>query len=236
MAVLRGSGVALGVAVALVGARATSVRADTAKTSLAVETAEAGWQRSGFRLALGLLYGELAGMRGAPSGRLLGPQIHAGLRLDRRWSLYATFEYVRAQTTGGLSGLRFAGTVDPTWHVTPHVAVAVGMGFGGIVEGRTGRADVMPYGSTLDTSYTFPDSKHPIPSCSGVGAAGLVRGTYSHVLGPKSAAIVELEIVGQQTQCVEATGMLEADTARPIERRQTWGHAGGTLLIGISWR
>ena len=42
------------------------------------------------------------------------------------------------------TGLRFAGTLEPTWHVTPQLSLAVGIGFGGIVEGSTSRADPTP--------------------------------------------------------------------------------------------
>ena len=223
---------------ALLAATARIARADddAPKASLATESLAQGWARSGFRLGLGLLYGELHGLRGAPSGRLLGAELHVGLRLDARWSVYASFEYASASRAGGLSGLRFAGTIDPTWHITPELALAAGLGFGGIVEGRTGRADVAPLGATLDTSYTFPGSTHPLPSCNGVGIAALARATYAHVLGPRASTMVELELVGQDTACVEDTGHLEPDTARPIVRRQAWSHAGVSLLWGVTWR
>ncbi|HEY4240440.1 MAG TPA: hypothetical protein VGM88_11515 [Kofleriaceae bacterium] len=223
-------------ALALVALLTTTAHADAPKTSLATETPEAGWQHTGFRVGLGLAVGQLVGLRGPPSGHLIGAQLHAGLRLDETWSIYATFEYARAKESGGLSGLRFAGTLDPTWHVTPHVALAVGLGFGGIVEGRTGRTDADPLGSTLDTSYTFPDARHPIASCSGAGVAGLARATYSHVLGPRAATMIELEIIGQETACTDDSGKVEPDTARPILRHQYWAHAGATLLWGVSWR
>jgi hypothetical protein len=207
-----------------------------AKTSLALESDEDGWTRSGFRLGVALAYGDLAGLHGAPSGRLIGPEVHIGLRLDEAWSIYATFDYEEAKRSGGLDGLRFAGTLDPTWHVTRSFALAAGFGFGGIVEGRTGRPDVDPLGSTLDTSYTFPGSETPLPSCSGVGAAGILRATYSKVFGPRAQTMVELEVIGQDTACVEATGTVEPDTAQPIVRRQYWTHAGAQLTWGITWR
>jgi len=236
VAVLSRSCVALaGVALA-VSAHAARADGPDAKVSLAIESDADAWERSGFRLGLGLAYGDLSGLRGAPSGRLLGPELHVGVRLDRAWSLYSTFEYASASGRLGLSGLRFAGTLDPTWHVTRHFALGVGVGFGGIVEGRTGRPDVAPLGSTLDTSYTFPSSSPPLPSCSGVGLAALARATYSHVLGPRAQTMVELEVIGQDTTCTEPTGNLEPDTAEPIVRRQYWSHAGATLLWGVTWR
>jgi hypothetical protein len=208
----------------------------TPKLSLPTEADREAWRRSGFRLALGFLYGDMVGLRGAPSGRLLGPLLRFGLRLDADWSVLASFQYVSASKSGGLSGLRFAGTIDPTWHATPNLSFAVGFGFGGIVEGRTGRPDVDPLPSTLDTSYTFPDARMPLPSCSGVGAAGLARAEWSVVLGSRSATTIALEALGQWTGCVEDTRRVEPDSGRPIVRRQWWPHAGATLAWGITWR
>ncbi|MEO8706210.1 MAG: hypothetical protein ABI867_39635 [Kofleriaceae bacterium] len=206
------------------------------KLSLPTEADRLAWQRPGFRLELGFTYGELRGLRGAPSGRLIGPKLRAGLRLDARWSLLASFEYAAASRENQLSGLRFAGTLDPTWHVTPSLSLAVGFGFGGIVEGRTMRADPEPLPDTIESSYTFPDASSPLPSCSGVGAAGLVRAQWGYVLGPRSQLTVAAEAVGQWTGCVDDTGRVEPDTGKAIVRRQWWPHAGGTLTVGIAWR
>ncbi|MEO8554405.1 MAG: hypothetical protein ABI678_30730 [Kofleriaceae bacterium] len=205
------------------------------KLSLPTEEDRIAWQRPGFRLALGVVYGYLDGMGGAPSGRLLGAQLHTGLRLDADWSIVTSFEYASVSgSNGGLSGLRFAGTLDPTWHVTPSLSLAVGVGFGGIVEGRTQRIDPIP--PSPNTSYTFPDSSPPLASCSGVGVAGLVRAEYAWVIGPRSQTAVSVELDGQSTGCVERSGTVEADTAQAIERRQFWQHAGATVAWSIAWR
>ena len=206
------------------------------RLSLPTEADRAAWQRSGFRLALGGGYGQLVGLGGAPSGRLIAAKLRAGLRLDAKWSLYAAFEYARAKETGGLSGLRFSGTIDPTYHVTPNLAVSIGLGFGGIVEGRTGRMDADPLPSTLETSYTFPDASTPIARCQGVGAAGLVRAEWGYVLGPRSRVYVAAEAIGQWTGCVNDTNRFEPDTGKAIVRRQYWPHTGGTLSLGVMWR
>jgi hypothetical protein len=215
---------------------AASAHAEVARTSLATESDEAAWTRSGFRLGLGINYGQFTGLDGAPSGRLKGVYARAGVRLDSDWSLMLSINYALAETVGELSGLRFAGTVDPTWHITPSLSLAIGVGFGGIVEGRTGRADVDPLGDSIESSYTFPDASTPLPSCSGVGLAGLVRVEYSLVIGPKASIAVSAEALAQSTQCVEDTGRVEPDTARPIERRQVWPHMGGQLALGVTWR
>ena len=138
------------------------------RLSLPTEADRDAWLRSGFRLGLGIVYGEFAGLEGAPSGRLRGVTVRMGMRLDADWSVLASFQYALASSPGGLDGLRFSGTIDPTWHVTRHLSLAVGFGFGGIVEGSTGRPDVMPFASSINTSYTFPGASPPLPSCSGV--------------------------------------------------------------------
>jgi hypothetical protein len=206
------------------------------RLSLPTQADRDAWRNSGFRLGLGLVYGRLVGLRGAPSGRLIGPTVRVGLRLDPSWSILASFQYAAASQPGGLSGLRFAGTLDPTWHVTPSISLAVGLGFGGIVEGRTGRMDADPLPSTLDTSYTFPDARHPVASCSGVGVAGLARAEWAYVLGPRAQTSVALEVVGQWTGCVDDTNRVEPDTGTAIVRRQWWPHTGVTLAWGIAWR
>jgi len=206
------------------------------KLSLPVEADREAWRRAGFRLGMGAVYGQLRGLQGAPSGRLTGFLLRLGLRLDADWSIYTSFQYALASSPGGLSGLRFGGTLDPTWHVTGHLSLAVGLGFGGIVEGSTSRPDINPLPSTLDSSYTFPGANPPLPSCSGVGVAALARAEWTIVLGPRSATSLGVEAIGQWTGCVEDTGRVEPDTGRSIVRRQWWGHEGLTATWGISWR
>lgn len=207
------------------------------KLSLPTEADRQAWQNSGFRLSLAVAYGQLVGLRGAPSGRLLAAKLRVGLRLDRQWSLMTSYEYARASQPRGLSGLRFTGTLDPTWHVTPSVSLAVGFGFGGIVEGRnTGRPDIEPFAETLETSYTFPDASPPIASCSGIGTAALARAEWGVVLGPRSQLAVAAEATGQWTGCVQDTNRFEPDSGKAIVRRQWWPHAGFTLAAGFTWR
>ena len=219
-------------------APATQKTDDDGEPRLSLPTAadRTAWRTSGFRLGLGLVYGRLVGLRGAPSGRLIGPMVRIGVRLDERWSVYTSFQYAAASQRGGLSGLRFAGTLDPTWHITPSLSVAFGLGFGGIVEGSTGRMDAAPLPDTIDTSYTFPSARTPIASCSGVGVAGLARLEWAYVLGPRSQTSVSLEAIGQWTGCVDDTNRVEPDTGTAIVRRQWWPHTGATLAWGIAWR
>jgi hypothetical protein len=205
------------------------------RLSLPTEADWAAWQRSGFRLSLGLTYGRMQGLEGAPTGRLLGPTLRLGLRLDRSWSIMASLQYANAASPASLHGLRFSGTIDPTWHATRHFSLAVGLGFAGIVGGRYGM-DVMPFGDSLGTSYTFPSSSPAMPGCSGVGEAALVRTQWTWVLGPRSATDLGLEAFGQWTECVDDTGRVEPDTGQPIVRRQWWPHVGVTGTWSVTWR
>jgi hypothetical protein len=206
------------------------------KLSLPTEADRDAWGRSGFRMGLGAEYGDMVGLEGAPSGRLLGGLLRLGARLDRDWSLLASLQYARASTAGGLSGLRFSGTIDPTWHVTQHLSLAVGLGFGGIVEGSTSRPDVSPLPGTLASSYTFPTSSPPLPSCTGLGVAGVARAEWTIVLGPRAATSFALEGLGQWTGCADDTGHTDLDTGQAIVRRQWWPHTGGTLQWTVTWR
>jgi hypothetical protein len=205
-----------------------------ARFSLPTESDRAAWRKPGFRVSLGLTWGELFGINGPPNGMLLGPFVRFGVRLDPHWSLLATLQYHYAWR--GVSGIRFGGTLEPTWHVTERLSLAIGLGFGGIVERSTSRPNPTPLPDTLETSYTFPNAKNPIPSCSGVGVAGLVRGEYLFIIGPRASTGVAAEVAGQWTGCVDNTGRTEPDTAKAIVRRQWWPHVGMTLSWVMAWR
>jgi hypothetical protein len=205
-----------------------------ARFSLPTETDRAAWRKPGFRFSLGLTWGELFGVGGPPNGMLLGPFLRFGVRLEPKWSLLATLQYHYAWR--GVSGIRFGGTLEPTWHVTERFSVALGFGFAGIVERATDRPDPTPLAGTLETSYTFPNAKHPIPSCSGVGVSGLLRGEYLFIIGPRASSGFAAEVAGQWTGCVEDTGRIEPDTAKAIVRRQWWPHLGLTLSWVMAWR
>lgn len=207
------------------------------RLSLPTESDRALWKKPGFRFGLGVAYGRFFGIDGPPAYQLLGPTIRAGVRLDEAWSLLGSLQYLYATGGGaGMKGLRFAGTVEPTWHATAHLSLAAGIGFGGILEDGATRGNPDPQPSTLDSSYTFPNARQPIPNCNGVGVAGLLRAQWLWVMGPRSATGLALQFDGQWTGCVDDTNRVEPDTARPIVRRQWWPHLGGSLTWEIQWR
>jgi hypothetical protein len=206
------------------------------RLSLPTEADRVAWQRDGFRLGLGFEYGELYGLDGAPGANLKGIELRAGLRLDRSWSAIATLDYALASEPDGMQGVRFAGTLDLTWHATRSFSLAIGSGFGGVVESDTGRDDARPFPDELETSYTFPDASTPVQTCSGVGAAGRVRAEYAYVLGPRTSVTLAAQALGQWTGCVDDTGRVEPDTGDAIVRRLWWPHVGYSFALGVLWR
>ena len=209
------------------------------KLSLPTEQDAAQWQQPGFRMQLATGFGLLGGLVGTPGSKNIPILVRIGARLDRDWSLFGSFQFAVAgwRQSGDLSGVRFAGTIDPTWHITDHWDVAAGFGFGGLVEGTSGRTEPnAEQRSVLVASWTFPSARTPMVTCSGVGVAGLLRSSYMWVLGPLSATGFAAQLDGQWTACVETVGRVEPDTAQSIVRRQWWANAGGSLTWVISWR
>ncbi len=217
------------------------------KLSLPTESDRMAWKNPGFRILLGWDYGWMHGLSGAPGGRGNGVVIRFGSRLDQDWSLMLNFAYGSigaASASGtygtpstGLSGLRFMGTLDPTLHVTDHLQLAMGFGFAGITEGRSGRTEpAAEQLNTLVSSFTLPKAYPPVASCSGVGVGSLLRAEYLFVLGPMLTSGATLQVDGQWTGCVQTTRSVDSDTAQPVTRRQWWPHVGGSLGWVVGWR
>lgn len=207
------------------------------KLSLPTQEDALAWQNPGFRLQLALGYGLLQGLSGAPWWTLVPIQVRIGTRLDTDWSVFGNLQFSLLRANNAFAGMRFAGTLDPTWHITEHLDLALGFGFGGLVERATTRpVPNAEQRASLVASYTFPNASPPLSTCSGIGVASHARAAWMWVLGPLSATGVALQVDGQWTACVETVGQVEPDTARSITRRQWWADVGGSLTWVISWR
>jgi len=214
--------------------RKTSDDDGPVRFSLPTEGDQVAWTRPGFRFGLGFGYGRMVGLAGAPDGNTLGPTIRLGLRLDERWSLLASFQYLYAFGEHGVQGLRYVGTLEPTWHVTRRLSLALGLGFGGIVGGSDNPSPGTPPVDGI--SYTFPDAGHPMSSCSGVGVAGLIRVEYLFVVGPRASTGPTLQAELQWTGCVDESSRTDPDTAEAIVSRQWWPHFGVSTAWIFLWR
>ncbi|MBM4346492.1 MAG: hypothetical protein FJ100_24210 [Deltaproteobacteria bacterium] len=207
------------------------------KLSLPTEDDVAAWRGAGFRLELGMAYGRLAGLFGAPSGQVLGATVRVGARVDPWWSLLGSFQYQQVADPGGLFGLRYSGTLDPTLHLGDHLQIAFGVGFAGLVEVGNPRPDPNPSDFTnLADSYTYLSARTPLPQCTGIGIGGLLRAGWQQILGPMSALTAFVELDGQHLACEQRIGRVDPDTARPFFRRQYWYSAGGVAGLNIGWR
>ena len=121
--------------------------------------------------------------------------------------------------------------------VNDHWNLAVGVGFGGLVEAGTSRPDPdAQLSSQLVSSYSHPNARTPVRSCSGLGVAAVARVEWLTVLGPLSTTGFALEGTGQWTRCVSGTNNVEPDTAQAITIRQWWPTVLGTLSWMVGWR
>jgi hypothetical protein len=208
------------------------------RLSLPTEEDRAAWRRSGFRLAIGIVYGDLRGARQIPDLTLKGVAIRPGIRIDPQWSIYLPLQYATTSRRGG----RFAAAVEPTWHITPGIALGFGVGYAGLI-------GVSPYDAfgpidgpenTFDVqgqSFTFPEGVKPVAGCDGVGVTALARLEAGYVLGPRTRTHLALELLAQRTGCEESSfGGRDSFTGAEYMFRQWWVHRGMSLSWGIEWR
>jgi hypothetical protein len=207
------------------------------RLSLPTEEDRAAWRRSGFRLALGIVYGNLSGARRIPDLTLKGVAIRPGIRIDPQWSIYLPLQYA----TTNLGGGRFAAAVEPTWHITPGIALGFGVGYAGLI-------GVSPYGqfappegpeNDVDVqgqSFTFPEGVKPLAGCDGVGVTALARLEAGYVLGPRTRTHLALEVLAQRTGCEESAFAIDSFTGAEYMFRQWWVHRGMSLSWSIEWR
>jgi hypothetical protein len=231
--------VAVAAIAAIAGAHRTAWSDDdgTVRLSLPTEEDRAAWLRAGFRLGLGVLYGQLRGSGEVPDMSLKGVVIRPGIHLDPQWSVYLPLQYALTS----LGGARFAAAVEPTWHITPGIALGLGLGYAGLI-------GVHPYGvgvqagpetdlGMLGQSYTVPDATRPLSDCTGVGVTALARIELGYVLGPRSRTHLALEALGQWTGCEEDIfSGRDPFTGVQYTLRQWWAHRGVSLSWGIEWR
>lgn len=201
------------------------------RLSLPTDDDRIAWTHSGFRLGLEIQYGLASGTGARPTGALLGVAIRPGVRLDRAWSIYVPLHYA---TLG--AGGRFAAALEPTWHITPNLAVGLGAGYAGLLSVQSGRTMFDPAYDGITQPYTFPDAAVPLFECTGVGISATGRIELGYVLGPRSRTQVALEVLGQWTGCEYGIGVVDPYTGVEDVHRQFWGHLGGALTWGIEWR
>jgi hypothetical protein len=202
------------------------------KPSLEVESAEEAWRETGFRVALGYVYDEVFGVGGVPAGVHHSAVLRVGPRLDADWSLLASFRY-GVKLSGALGGLRFGGTIEPTYHLTDAWTLSIGAGIGGFVINETG-AQTPPV-QTVAT-FTLPGTDPLLRACQGAGLLAILRTEYTFYVSTLFGTGPALQFDAQWTQCTEQLNRSDPDTGEAIVLRQYWVNYGLSVAWLFWWR
>ena len=199
------------------------------RLSLPTEDDYTVWTKPGFRISLGYGRGYVYGRNLAPGGRTTSFTLRAGARIDEHWSVLGNVQY-----QGAAGGLRYLGTVEPTFDIIPRLTVSIGLGLAGFVI-----IDDMPPVPPADgvvATYTYDDGDPALGGCSGSGFAATARVAYSIVLGPIFATGPAVSFGSQVTRCAQVLENSDPDTGRPIELEQYWYHNGFSIDWMLTWR
>lgn len=209
--------------------------ADLFLESEEIKTASELWEESGFRLSLHGFYGRLISLDDRLDAILKGIEISAGARLEPQWSAIGRLQY--ALTSGGISGLHFNASIEPTLHVSSWLSIGVSLGLAGIIEFEDIRPDTQAeLNGQLIAAYDHPLTDPTLARCEGFGASEALRVNFSLIIGPLSALTAGLYLSHQNVTCIQSTNRIEPDYATPIERRQRWTHLSWGITTGVTWR
>ena len=202
------------------------------RLSLPTKEDREAWREPGFRVQLGYAYGELFGIDGVPKGTTHSALVRVGARLSSDWSLYGAFRY--AVLSGAHPGLRYTGTVEPTFDLIDGLRLTLGLGVGGFVIPED-EDPVLPEEGIVAT-YTYEDTSTVLGACSGAGVVAIARLEYAFVIGPLFSTGPALSTDASWTGCRQVIDRLEPDTGRPVALEQYWHHHEVTLAWMLSWR
>lgn len=226
--------IALATAVALVAPRAWADDAEPRfRLSLPTEEDFEAWRQPGFRVQLAYAFGGLRGQSLTPSMTAHSAELRLGVRLDEFWSLYGTFRYAVAR--GDRSGLRFSGTVEPTFHIIAGLSASLGVGIAGFVTGNS-LGEVVPPDGGVVASYTYPTTQPPLGACTGEGVMALARLEYLFVVGSLFSTGPAVQTGLQWTGCRQSLDAIDFDTGEGVELKQFWTHHTWSFSWVLAWR
>lgn len=224
------------------------------KLSLPTEEDFLAWKSTGFRLQLGYGYGQTLGF--APAPRFTGHSIllRPSVRLDKYWSLAGTFQYTIA--SGGITGLRWSATFEPVFHPVGGLAIAFGVGYGGMAGDRPYDAANEPLepgrqpGRTIivkedsggfsqgsETHSRTADPQERLQNCSGNGWSALARVEYLLVVGSLFATGPFVQGDLQATRCAQVLAQSkDNETGESTKIRRWWGHRCWSVGWWAAWR
>jgi hypothetical protein len=216
------------------------------RLSLPTEEDVAVWRSPGIRIGLGYGYGRFFGTRKTTDFSAHHIILHPDFRIDDEWSIAATATYTIAGQD--LSALRWSVSLEPTWHPWRGLGLALGVGYAGIMGARA--TQTAYYADPSLPGYYVPNPEDPVPpahsrsaigkelltDCQGSGWNTLARAEYLFVAGPLFASGPFLQGDWQWVACQQSFGDLDAETGKPINTTQWWGHRGVSLGWWVEWR
>jgi hypothetical protein len=197
------------------------------------EDEEALWIEPGLRIELALDRGILVPYGPSPRIETTTFRLRTRLRVDRLWSLAATFGYALAR--GELTGMRWSALIEPIFHPIPPLGISLGLGLGGLSLTRAG-GGAPPAGASEEiASRTLADGER-MYACSGAAWLSQARIEYLAIVGGGFATGPYLQADLQWTSCTEEFGTLDRETGQPALGRQWWLNPGAALGWWFSWR
>lgn len=205
------------------------------RVSLHQGTVADAWASPGFRLGLAFSAGGLWGEQGAADATVVGATIRAGWRFNRRFSLLSAFTY--HVLLGDLVGLRYAITLEPTWHPVAGLSLGIGVGYAGIVGQRDDNYGPLAGSEGRETQpgvYAPPDPI-TLSDCNGGGIVGVLRAGYLFRIGRVGSTGPIASFFAQGSRCV-ADDEWGYESSYDRELVDWWPHLGFSLAWTFLWR
>jgi len=202
----------------------------TIQLSLPTEEDRELWARPGLRVELAVEGGLLA--PNGPAPRIWGITFHlrTRLRIDRLWSMAATFGYTVAR--GSYTGVRWTALVEPIFHPIPSLGISLAAGYGGLSVGNPN----VHFDPSAETASRTLASNERLSNCTGSAYVAQARVEYLFVVGPLFSTGPYLLADGQWTGCTEGFGKTDRESGAQIAGRQWWLSLGGAVGWWLSWR
>ena len=203
---------------------------DNVRLSLPTQGDLDAWRNAGLRVQLGFGYGIVQGTGPALSFRSQTVLLRPSVRLDRQWALGVGLLYGT-----GPGGVRWSVTAEPTFFPWRDLAIAAGIGFGGLLISNPGASSGTLQGSAVTVSRDLIAGER-LQSCSGSALTSVLRAEYLFVVGPLFATGPFAQANAQWTRCQATFGRVDNETGRPVVLSQWWQQLGATFGWWLAWR
>ena len=203
---------------------------DEVRLSLPTEEDHDAWAKPGLKVQLGIGYGQLKGLGPAYDFSLYEARLQVRIRLSAKWSIATTLEYAPLTLAGvGAVGLGWSTTVEPIFHPTRALGLALGLGYGGVTfnDGVNARAP--------ETVSRTLDPTERMHSCTSGGLSAIARVDYLFVAGALFASGPYLEAKSLVGRCDQNRGT-DTETGLQVTLSQVWTNGGAAAGWWFAWR